>query len=67
MKAIKISASVLFMITMLIGLILMITETPDTASISTIIKVNGGGTALFCVSLLILYILNGKESEEEWQ
>jgi len=40
------------------GMILMVTELPTEAPITSLIKVNGGGALLFSVSLLILYIIN---------
>lgn len=64
MRTIKLIASVLLVITMIIGLCLMITETPVTAGIGTIIKVNGGGAITFCVSLLILSKINKDEISE---
>jgi len=52
-------------ICMVVGLVMMITETPDTADIITIIKVNGGGVLLFATSLLLLQAINKEDDGKE--
>ena len=62
MRVIKGIATVLFVITLCVGLVLIATEVPENASIWDIVKVNGSGAVIFCVSLMLLvYINNGKE------
>ena len=62
---IKCALSLIFTITMIGGLLLMVTDVPATAPIWEVTKVNGGGVLMFCVSLLILSIINREESEDD--
>lgn len=62
---IKCVLSLIFTVTMISGLLLMITDVPETAPIWEVTKVNGGGVLMFCISLLILSIINREESEDD--
>lgn len=58
--------SIICFIGVVAGLILIVTEVPETATIGTIIKINGGGALLLGVSLLILSLLNKEEKGDEY-
>lgn len=64
MKLIKAIISLLCLIGLCLGIILIATDVPDNASVGTILLVNGGGVAIFCISLLLLAHLNGNTNEE---
>ena len=51
-------------ICMVVGLVMMITEIPETTDIITIIKVNGSGAILFSISLLLLQAINKEDGKE---
>ena len=57
--------SLIFLAGFLIGFCLMISEPTETATTMEIIKVNGGGIALECISLLILSAINKGEEKPE--
>ena len=56
--------SLILMVGVVVGLVMMITEIPETADIITIIKVNGSGTILFSISLLLLQAINKEDGKE---
>ena len=62
---IKCALSLIFTITMIGGLLLMVTDVPATAPIWEVTKVNGGGVLMFCVSLLVLSIINKEGGDED--
>lgn len=68
MAIVKTLINVALFVTMIIGIVMMITEIPETESTVQIIKVNGGGALMFCVSLLLLSVLNREdETERRWE
>jgi len=56
-------ANIALFCTLIIGLILMITEISETESLWSVIKVNGGGALMFSVSLLLLSVMNRDPGE----
>lgn len=43
----------------------MVTDVPATAPIWEVTKVNGGGVLMFCISLLVLSIINKERGDED--
>lgn len=48
----------------IMGFILLATETPDNATFGTLLRIYGGGALLLCISLALLSMLN-KDNRKE--
>ena len=57
-------ATLILILMFFAGIIMLVTETPEDASTMEIIAINGGGVALFSISLLILSKIYGDSDEE---
>ena len=61
----KVIINLILCVGVIVGLVMMITEIPETADIITIIKVNGSGALIFATSLLILQAINKEDDGKE--